>query len=153
MLGSRSASRALARRAGTISGLATRRWALRALSAGAVTSIRVAALTVAPCAAALRGVRDYHVGSLLHFRNHFEPLVLWIEGGSGLRGHDRENLDALHVLLNIGAVHVADDRAAGDERRLKDALGKLRARGTPRREVATQTSNFDLNASRHRALI
>jgi hypothetical protein len=51
----------------------------------------------------------------LHFGNEFEPFVLRIEWGSGLRGHDRENFDALHVLLDIGPVHVADDGPAGDE--------------------------------------
>jgi hypothetical protein len=51
----------------------------------------------------------------LHLWNEFEAFVLRIEWGSSLGGHNREDLDTLHVLLNIGAVDVADYRSAGDE--------------------------------------
>jgi hypothetical protein len=115
MITARRARWALARRIDALTGLSSSTWTLRSLTSGSVATVRVALLTVTSRAATLRGVRDHDVGPLLHFRNEFEAFVSRIEWGSRLGSHDRKNLDALHVLLNIGAIDVADHRAAGDE--------------------------------------
>jgi hypothetical protein len=111
------------------------------------------AVTVTTCAPALGGVGDDDVWALLRARNEFESLVTWIERGGGLGRHDGEHFNAFHVLLNVGAIDVAHDGTAVDERDVQDTLGQLGAGGTPRRNVAIQTGYFDVNTPRHRVPI
>jgi hypothetical protein len=73
------------------------------------------AVTISTCASALGGVGDDDVRTLLCGRNQFKSLVTWIERGGGLGRHDRQNLNAFHVLLNVGAVDVAYDRTTVNE--------------------------------------
>ena len=111
----------------------------------------VAVVAVAPRAATLGRVGHHDVGPGLGYRDQLESFVTRVERRRGLGGHDRKDLDALHVLLDVGAIDGAHDGAA-------------RARATPwrtplgsfapaARQVATspfETGDFDLNASRHR---
>jgi hypothetical protein len=99
------------------------------------------------------GVGHDDVGSLFCFGDEFYAFVLGIKWGSSLRRSDGENFDPLHVLLDVGAIDVANNRSTRDERRLEYALGQLRAGGTPRGKITIQARYFNLNASRHRALI
>jgi hypothetical protein len=122
-------------------------------SFGAWSSAGVAEFAVASWTSALRGVRDDDIGALLWFGDELETLVLGIDRGGRLGGRDREHFNALHVLLNVSAIDVPDHRSAGHERCLKNALGQFGAGGAPRGNVTIQTGYFDLNASRHRALI
>jgi hypothetical protein len=102
---------------------------------------------------ALGSVGDDDVGTFADYRNEFESFVAWIKWGRGLRCHHGKDLDALHVLLDVRTIDVADYWPARNERRLQDALGKLCSRRAPRCQLAIQTGYFDLNASRHRVLI
>jgi hypothetical protein len=75
-------------------------------------------LTVASRATALCRVRDHNIRTLLRFSDEFETFVLRINGRSGLRWRDREHFDALHVLLDVCSIDIADDRSTRNERRL-----------------------------------
>jgi hypothetical protein len=81
------------------------------------------AVTIATGTTALGGVRDNDVWTLLGGRNQFESLVTRVKGRSGLGRHDRQDLDAFHVLLDVSAIDIAHDRTTVDERDVQDALG------------------------------
>jgi hypothetical protein len=89
----------------------------------AVATSGVSLLAVTPSAPTFRGVRDDDVGALFRLGNEFEAFVSGIERGGGLGRHDGEDFNTFHVLLDVGAIDVANDWPTGDERRLKDALG------------------------------
>jgi hypothetical protein len=82
-----------------------------------------------------------------------DALIAWVQGGGRLWSRDRKDFNAFHVLLDVGAINVTDHGSAWHQGRSKYALRKLRARGAPRGEIAVQTRDFDLNASRHRVTI
>jgi hypothetical protein len=67
------------------------------------------ALAITTRTPALGGVGDDDVRTLFRGRNQFESFVTRIKRGGGLRRHDREHLDALHVLFDVGAIDVAHD--------------------------------------------
>jgi hypothetical protein len=91
----------------------TARSALAATRAALTTPRAAFAGAVAPRATtALRRVGDHHVRTLLGGRNKFNALVAWVEWRSGLGCHHREDLNALHILFDVSAIDVADDRPA-----------------------------------------
>jgi hypothetical protein len=122
----------------------------RTFGALAATLTVVAVVSTTPT---LGCVGDDDVGTLLGGRNEFETFVARVEGRGALGRHDRQHLDALHVLLDVGAVDVAHHGAARYQRGVEDTLRELGASGAPRRDVALQTGYFDVNAPRHRAPI
>ena len=61
-------------------------------------------------------VGDDDVRALLRLRNQFEALVARIERRRGLRRSHREDFNALHVLLDVGAVDIADHGSTGTAR-------------------------------------
>jgi hypothetical protein len=111
------------------------------------------AVAITTRTSAFGGVGDDDVWTLLCGRNQLKSLVTRIERGGGLGRHDGQDFDALHVLLNVGAIYVTHDGAAIDKRGVQDTLRQLRAGGTPRRNVTIQTGYFDVNTPRHRAPI
>jgi hypothetical protein len=111
------------------------------------------AFEVTSRAATLGRVGHHDVGTSFGVWNEFYTLVSRIEGRGCLGGQDREDLDTLHVLLDIGAVDGPNDRSTWHEGRVEDALGQLGPCGAPRGLFAVQASDFDLNATRHRVLI
>jgi hypothetical protein len=106
-------------------------------------------LAVATRATALGSVCHDDVGTLLDGGNEFQALVARIEGGGGLGRHDRQDLNPLHVLLDVGAIDVADHRAAVDQRDVQHALWQLGTGRAPRGNVAIEAGYFDVNAPRH----
>jgi hypothetical protein len=79
--------------------------------------------------------------------------VARVEGRSGLGGQHGEDLDAFHVLFDVGSVDRTDDGSTGHQGCREYALGQLGSRGTPRGLLAVEAGDFDLNATRHRVLI
>jgi hypothetical protein len=51
---------------------------------------------------------------LLGRGDELEAFVTRVEGGGGLGRHDRQHLYPLHVLLNVGAIDVANNGSAVD---------------------------------------
>jgi hypothetical protein len=131
--------------------LATSRSALATARAAFTTSGTTLAGAVAPRATtALRRVGDYNVRTLLGGGDKFDALVAWVERRSGLGRHHREDLDALHVLFDVSAIDVADNRPARNQRGTEHALGQFRACCAPRGHFTVQAGDLDLNATRHR---
>ncbi len=123
LIATRRACRSLARVPGAFSGFSSSTRTLRALTSSTVATIGVSLLAVTPSAPTFGGVRDDDVGALFRLGNEFEAFVSGIERGGGLGRHDGEDFNTFHVLLDVGAIDVANDWPTGDERRLKDALG------------------------------
>jgi hypothetical protein len=71
-------------------------------------------LSVATGSTSLGRVRDYDVGALLGRGDELEAFVTRVEGRGGLGRHDRKHLYTFHVLLNVGAIDVANDGSAVD---------------------------------------
>ena len=94
--------------------------------------------------------RDDDVRARLGNWDQFDSLVTRVQRGRGLRRHNREHFHALHVLLDVRAIDVADYRTTGHEVGIQNTLGQLGAGRAPRSDVALQTGDFDLNATRHR---
>jgi hypothetical protein len=88
-----------------------RRAARRALRA-VTTALTFVTLPVATGSPSLGSVRDDDVGTWLGRGDELEAFVARIQGGGGLGRHDRQNLDPLHVLFNVGAIDVAHDGSA-----------------------------------------
>jgi hypothetical protein len=66
---------------------------------------------------------------------------------------DREDLDALHELVNFSSIHLADLRSAGYNAAVKRALRELGSRGAPSGGFPINTGDFDIDTARHRFLI
>jgi hypothetical protein len=67
------------------------------------------AVAIAACTSTFGGVGDDDVWTLFRGGNQFKSLVTWIKRRGGLGRHDRKHFNALHVLLDIGAVDVTHD--------------------------------------------
>ena len=114
---------------------------------------RSVAVTVASRSPALGCVGHHDVGYGLGTGKQFDAFPTRVKGRRRLGGHHGDHLEALHVLLDIGPVDTSDDRATRHEVDVQHPLGHLRAGGAPRGDLTLQTSNFDLDATRHRATI
>src|SRR5581483_2749720 len=127
---------------GTLAPLA----AVRAVAAVAWTSITAASLA----ALATHQRRRDEIVVAARAAQHFDALGL--VASLRLDGRERHDRDAVEIEVGVGAQHVADLRATGNERGVDHTAGFAGTRGAPRpRSVTAVAGELDVDPARHGA--